>query len=159
MNKISANIVDVLNQTVFPGTIYISNGKITEIVREYVEYDTFIIPGFIDSHIHIESSMLSPSEFARIAVSHGTISCVADAHEIANVVGIEGLKYMCEDGASTNFYFNFSAPSCVPATSFETSGAKVDYSDIEKLIKEKNNSSGGNDEFSGSFKGRQRSYR
>ena len=137
MKSISANIVDVLNQTVYPGTIHLENGKIVDIVKENEEYDTFIVPGFIDSHIHIESSMLSPSEFARIAVSHGTISCVADAHEIANVVGIDGLKYMCEDGASTNFYFNFSAPSCVPATNFETSGAKLDYSDIEKLIKDK----------------------
>ncbi len=134
MKKFSANIIDVLNESVFPGTIYVENGKITEIVRENKDYDTFILPGFVDSHIHIESSMLTPSEFARISVVHGTIACVADAHEIANVNGMDGIKFMVDDGNSVNYRFFFSAPSCVPATYMETSGATIGPDDIKHLI-------------------------
>jgi len=134
MKKYSGNIVDVLNEKVFPGTIYVEDQRIVKIVKEYVEYETFILPGFIDAHIHIESSLLPPSEFARIAVVHGTVACVADPHEIANVLGIDGVKYMIEDGKKVPFHFYFSAPSCVPATCMETSGAKITADDIKKLI-------------------------
>lgn len=120
MKKISANIVDVLKESVFPGTIFIEKGKIVKIKKETKEYDSFILPGFIDAHIHLESSMLTPSEFARISVVHGTVGCVADPHEIANVLGMEGIKFMIEDGKKVNFRFYYSAPSCVPATSMET---------------------------------------
>lgn len=134
MQKFSANIIDVLNESVFPGTIYVENGKIVDITRENNQYDTFILPGFIDSHIHIESSMLTPSEFARISVVHGTVACVADPHEIANVNGMDGIEYMNEDGRKVNFKFYFSAPSCVPATHLETSGAVITAKEIEQLI-------------------------
>lgn len=134
MQKFSANIIDVLNESVFPGTIHVENGKIVDIIRENNQYDTFILPGFIDSHIHIESSMLPPSEFARISVVHGTVACVADPHEIANVNGMEGIEYMNEDGRKVNFKFYFSAPSCVPATHLETSGAVITAKEIEQLI-------------------------
>ena len=136
MKKYSANIVDVLNESVFPGTIFVKNGKIIDIVREFREYDTFILPGFIDSHIHIESSMLPPSEFARISVIHGTVGCVADAHEIANVMGMDGIKFMIDDGKLVNYRYFFSAPPCVPATEMETSGASITPDDIRQLITE-----------------------
>lgn len=137
MKKYSSNIVDVLNENIYPGTIYVDRGKITKITHDDEEYDTFILPGFIDAHVHIESSMLPPSEFARIAVTHGTVACVSDPHEIANVVGVDGVKYMIENGKTFPFHFYFSAPSCVPATSMETSGATIGAEEIEKLIQEK----------------------
>ncbi len=138
MNKYSANIVDVLNEEIYPGTITVENGRIVDIKRENEEYDTFILPGFIDSHVHVESSMLPPSEFARIAVAHGTVGCVSDPHEIANVLGLEGIRYMIEDGKSVPFHFSFSAPSCVPATNMETNGATITAKDIEELITKDN---------------------
>ena len=95
----------------------------------------YILPGFIDSHIHIESSMLVPSEFAKLAVVHGTVATVSDPHEIANVCGMEGVEFMIENGKTVPFKFNFGAPSCVPATTFETAGAVLDSSDVEKLLK------------------------
>ncbi len=136
MTQYSGNIVDVLNETIYPGTIYVENGKIVKITKDDFEYKTFILPGFIDAHIHIESSMLPPSEFARIAVKHGTIACVSDAHEIANVLGVDGVKFMIENGKSIPFHYYFSAPSCVPATNIETSGASISAKEIEQLIKE-----------------------
>ena len=131
---ISANIVDVLNDRIFPGTISIENGLIVSIIENEENYDEYIIPGFIDSHIHIESSMLVPSEFARIAVQHGTIGVVADAHEIANVLGFDGIKFMIDNAKTVPMKFAFSAPSCVPATPFETSGASITSDDIEALF-------------------------
>jgi adenine deaminase len=135
MEKISGNIVAVLNGETYPGTLLISKGKITNIIRNSERYDTFIIPGFIDAHVHIESSMLVPSEFARIAVVHGTVACVSDPHEIANVLGLEGIRYMIENAQSIPFGFYFGAPSCVPATEFETSGAFIGPAEIEELLK------------------------
>ena len=134
LKTISANIVDVLNERIFPGTINIVDGRISSIVEDEENYENYIIPGFIDSHIHIESSMLVPSEFARIAVTHGTVAVVADAHEIANVLGIDGIKFMIENAKSVPMKIAFSAPSCVPATSFETSGAIITSEDIETLF-------------------------
>ena len=134
--NVSGNIADVVTGTVYPGTLEIRNGVIVDIVRETGSYDTCIIPGLIDSHVHIESSMLVPSEFARLAVSHGTVGAVCDPHEIANVLGIEGVRYMMENAAATPFKFFFGAPSCVPATPFETSGAKIGVPETEILLKD-----------------------
>lgn len=133
-NTISGNIVDILNSIIFSGTIDISNGKITKIQKDNKKFNNYIISGFIDSHIHIESSMLTPFEFARIAAVHGTIATVSDPHEIANVMGIEGVKFMLEDAAKVPLKFNFGAPSCVPATRFETSGAVLDAEKIQELL-------------------------
>ncbi len=94
----------------------------------------FILPGFIDAHIHIESSMLIPSEFARLAVVHGTVATVSDPHEIANVCGMQGVEFMIENGKTVPFKFNFGAPSCVPATTFETAGAELNSSEVESLL-------------------------
>ena len=93
-----------------------------------------IMPGFVDSHVHIESSLLVPTEFARLVVPHGTVASVSDPHEIANVLGLDGVRYMIEVGKKSPFKFYFGAPSCVPATSFETSGATLDSNDIEELM-------------------------
>lgn len=134
--EISGNIVDIFKRRIFPGTIRVVNGKISDITEDKNTYDSHILPGFIDSHIHIESSMLVPSEFARLASVHGTVSTVSDPHEIANVLGTEGIKYMIENGSSVPFRFYFGAPSCVPATSFETSGAVIGADDIEMLFSE-----------------------
>lgn len=135
IKSISANIVDILNNEIYPAKLNIENGKIKKITRTNEVYDTFIIPGFIDSHIHIESSMLTPSEFARTAVKNGTISIVADPHEIANVVGIKGIDFMIENGKKVPFKFYFSAPSCVPATEYETSGSRISSKEISELMK------------------------
>ncbi len=96
--------------------------------------DHFILPGLIDAHVHIESSMLVPSEFARLAVVHGTVATVSDPHEIANVLGIAGVDYMVENGKTVPFKFYFGAPSCVPATAFESSGANLGPEDMDKLL-------------------------
>jgi len=136
INKISGNIADILNNRVFSGTLEIENGIIVNITEDNKKYDNYIIPGLIDSHIHIESSMLIPSEFARIAPVHGTVAVVADPHEIANVLGVEGVKFMIENGKKVPFKFYFEAPSCVPATAFETSGANIDADQIKELLKE-----------------------
>ncbi len=132
--KLSGNIVNLRESKVFKGTIYIENSIITKIVSEDVEADSYILPGLIDSHIHIESSMLIPSEFAKIAVTHGTVASVSDPHEIANVLGIDGVKYMIENGNKVPFKFYFGASSCVPATPFETSGARFGEEELEELL-------------------------
>lgn len=135
VKSISGNIVDVVNNEIYAGTIFIKKGKISKIIRKNEEFKTFILPGFIDSHIHIESSMLIPSEFARTAVKNGMTAVVADPHEIANVLGVEGVNYMIKNGKQVPFKFYFGAPSCVPATSYETSGARIDSDEIKKLLK------------------------
>lgn len=137
----TAYVLDVISNTFFPARITVENGIFTEVtpitVNEKLNIDVkgLMIPGFIDSHIHIESSMITPAQFAKIAVRHGTTAVVADPHEIANVLGIEGIEAMIENAKEVPFNFYFSAPSCVPATSFETSGAVIDSSDIEYLLK------------------------
>ena len=135
MEKISGNIVDVVNSEIYPGTLVISEGRITGIIMEETGYGTCIMPGFVDSHIHIESSMLPPAEFSRIAAVHGTVATVSDPHEIANILGIEGVKYMIEDAKSAQVKICFGAPSCVPATPFETAGAVLGVGEVEKLLK------------------------
>lgn len=132
--KIKGNIVDILNKIIFKGEITFEHGKITAIEKKDHEAHQYILPGFIDSHIHIESSMLVPSEFARLAVKHGTVATVSDPHEIANVLGVEGVEFMIENGKEVPFKFNFGAPSCVPATAFESAGAVIDSDDIKALL-------------------------
>lgn len=134
--QLKGNIVDIINKSIYPGIISICDGKITDITETSSEVKNYILPGFIDSHIHIESSMLIPSEFARIAVTHGTVATVSDPHEIANVLGIPGIRFMMENGKLVPFKFYFGAPSCVPATTFETAGAKITPEDIRILFKE-----------------------
>jgi adenine deaminase len=136
--KVSGNIVDVLNSTIYPGTILINDGRIIDIFRDSKRYNTFIVPGLIDAHVHIESSMLVPSEFARLAVTHGTIASVSDPHEIANVIGIDGVRFMVENGKTVPFNFFFGAPPCVPATTFETSGAFLGALEIDTLFSREN---------------------
>jgi len=132
--KIQGQIVDIPNKRIFSGEITVTNGKISAIEEVSHNIQQFILPGFVDAHIHIESSMLVPSEFARIAVNHGTVATVSDPHEIANVLGIEGVEFMIKNGKQTPFKFNFGAPSCVPATTFESAGAVIDSEGIKKLM-------------------------
>lgn len=132
--EVEGNITDIFNRRIFPGKINVSEGRIVKISETDGEYDTFILPGFIDAHIHIESSMLIPSEFARIAVKHGMVATVSDPHEIANVLGIDGIRYMINNGNQVPFKFYFGASSCVPATDFETSGDKITGKEIEELF-------------------------
>lgn len=132
---VSGNIVDILKRKVFPGLITVSSGKITSIGEEPgKEYPHYIMPGFIDAHVHIESSMLIPSEFARLATPHGTVATVSDPHEIANVSGKDGVRFMLENGKAVPMKFNFGAPSCVPATPFETAGAVITADDVKELL-------------------------
>ena len=131
---IEGQIVDLVNSRVYPGVVVIEAGKITKIKEQPVDNTQFIMPGFVDAHVHIESSMLVPSEFARLAVCHGTVATVSDPHEIANVLGKNGIRYMIENGRKVPFKFFFGAPSCVPSTAFETAGATLDADDIEELL-------------------------
>ncbi|MCB0503749.1 MAG: adenine deaminase, partial [Bacteroidetes bacterium] len=132
--QVKGNIVNIKNKSILPGIITIEKGKIKSIVQINERVDNFILPGFIDAHIHIESSMLVPSEFARMAVVHGTVATVSDPHEIANVLGVEGVDFMIDNGQKVPFKFNFGAPSCVPATTFETAGAVIDSKAIDALL-------------------------
>ena len=127
-------IVDIGNQRIFKGEITFENGVITSIIEKNHDVNQFIMPGFIDAHIHIESSMLVPSEFAKLAVAHGTIATISDPHEIANVMGLEGVNFMIENGKNTPFKFYFGAPSCVPATDYESSGASINSDAIKALL-------------------------
>ena len=134
--SLSGNLVDVHQKKIYPAEIKIENGKIASITSNHkLQTSNYILPGFIDAHVHIESSMLVPSEFAKLAVVHGTVATVSDPHEIANVCGMEGVEFMIENGKTAPFKFNFGAPSCVPATIFETAGAALDSTDVEKLLK------------------------
>ena len=136
---ITGNLVNVHTQKIYPAEISIKEGKIIsikELSRDSLRTThRYILPGFIDSHVHIESSMLVPSEFARLAVVHGTVATVSDPHEIANVCGMKGVEFMIENGKTVPFKFNFGAPSCVPATVFETAGATLNADDVEKLLR------------------------
>jgi len=132
--QVSGNIVDIVKNRIYPGMLEIVDGYIQNIQENKATYDTYIIPGFVDSHIHIESSLLTPSEFSRLAVVHGTVATVSDPHEIANVCGSEGVYYMIDNGRTVPLKFYFGAPSCVPATTFETAGAYLDASKVEELL-------------------------
>ncbi|MDD4991777.1 MAG: adenine deaminase [Paludibacter sp.] len=134
MEKISGNIVDVITRTITKGNVLFENGKIIAIEPAESVENQYITPGFVDAHIHIESSMMLPSEFARYSVVHGTVACVCDPHEMANVCGIDGVDYMIENGKQSPMKFYFGAPSCVPSTHYETSGAVLDADAVEKLL-------------------------
>lgn len=132
--QLSGQIIDIQNNRIFGGIIKVINGKIVEIVEKADVPDQFLLPGFIDSHIHIESSMLTPYEFARKALVHGTVATVSDPHEIANVNGMDGVHYMLENAKDARLKFHFGAPSCVPATTFETAGAELTPGDVNRLL-------------------------
>jgi adenine deaminase len=137
MEKIfKGNIINPLTEEIYPGEITVSEGIIKKITRSDEDYSDYILPGFVDSHIHIESSMLVPSEFAKKAVTHGTVAAVCDPHEIANVSGLDGIRFMVENAKSSPMKMFFSAPSCVPATGFETSGAVITPEEIENLFRD-----------------------
>jgi adenine deaminase len=131
----SGNIIDLYNRKIFKGTIVVEDGVISEIKEEPTDEDAYFLPGFIDAHIHIESSMLVPYEFARVALKHGTVATISDPHEIANVLGIDGVQYMIDNARNAKLKFHFGAPSCVPATNFETAGAVIDADGVEELLK------------------------
>ena len=131
---IGGQIVDLVNSRIFSGVVVVEDGKITKIEEQPVGNTQYIMPGFVDAHVHIESSMLIPSEFARLATCHGTVATVSDPHEIANVLGKEGIRYMIDNGKKVPFKFFFGAPSCVPSTAFETGGFTLDANDIEELM-------------------------
>jgi len=132
--NVKGNIVDILNKRIFKGEVCIENGQISAIREVNHEVENYILPGFVDAHIHIESSMVVPSEFAKIAVLHGTVATVSDPHEIANVLGVKGVYFMIENGKKVPLKFNFGAPSCVPATSFESAGAVINADDIKLMM-------------------------
>ncbi len=134
---LSGQYVDIMGRQIFPATLTIRNGKIENIVACETAPGHFILPGFIDSHVHVESSMLIPSAFARLAVVHGTIGTISDPHEIANVCGVEGVHYMINNGKKVPFHFFFGAPSCVPATVFETAGAEINSDQVAELLSNK----------------------
>jgi adenine deaminase len=133
--EVSGNIVDVVGRRIYKGKVTVRHGVIAEITAGETPEEQYILPGLIDAHIHIESSMLVPSEFARLAAVHGTVATVSDPHEIANVLGIEGVRFMIENGKQVPFRFYFGASSCVPATGFETAGAKLGIKELEELLK------------------------
>ncbi len=132
----TANIVDLHNRVAFYGTLSIADGRIDHIEQLGPERldQPYILPGFVDAHVHIESSLLTPVQFARLAVVHGTVGTVSDPHEIGNVLGVAGVEFMLDDAARTPFKFCFGAPSCVPATTFETAGAVIDAGDVRQLL-------------------------
>lgn len=132
--EVSGNLIDILQQSIYPATIQVTDGRISSITPNENVYDQYLLPGFVDAHVHVESSMLTPSQFARLAVVHGTVATVSDPHEIANVLGVEGVEYMLKNGKEVPFKFCFGAPSCVPATTFETAGATVSAADVEALL-------------------------
>ncbi len=135
--RLTGRMVNIREKRIEEVCISIENGRISKIEPAEgadLQVTGLIMPGFIDSHVHVESSMLVPSEFARLAVVHGTVGTISDPHEIANVCGMDGVMYMIENGKTVPFKFSFGAPSCVPATQFETAGAALDASDVDKLL-------------------------
>ncbi|RYF59080.1 MAG: adenine deaminase, partial [Cytophagaceae bacterium] len=129
---LSANILNLFDQTIFYGTISVENGRIAQIDRLGPERpgEPYVLPGFVDAHVHVESSLLTPPQFARLAVVHGTVATVSDPHEIGNVLGVAGVNYMVDEARRVPFKFMFGAPSCVPATPFETAGATISAQDV-----------------------------
>jgi adenine deaminase len=132
--RVVGNVVDVAGKRFYPAEVVVDAGRITAIKPSATSPATYLLPGFIDAHVHIESSMLVPSEFARQAVVHGTVATVSDPHEIGNVLGVAGVQYMLENAAKVPFKFYFGAPSCVPATTFETAGAEITVAEVERLL-------------------------
>lgn len=137
---IRGNLVNITDRKIFPGTVTICNGKIINIEEDKSLQDDslpFILPGFIDSHIHIESTLMVPENYARLAVANGVTGAVCDPHEVANVLGVNGIDYMIENSRRAKFNFYYTAPSCVPSTSFETAGAAVNADEIKGLMARK----------------------
>ncbi|MFB6271572.1 MAG: adenine deaminase, partial [Salinibacter sp.] len=132
--SVAGHLVDLHNRAIRPATVEVQNGVIDRLEPTEDVPDRYLLPGFVDAHVHVESSMLPPSEFARAAVPHGTVGTVSDPHEIANVLGVAGVEYMIEDGNQVPFHFAFGAPSCVPATPFETSGAELGPDAVSNLL-------------------------
>jgi adenine deaminase len=132
--SVAGHLVDLHDRTIRAATVHVRDGVIDRIEPTEDVPDRYLLPGFIDAHVHVESSMLPPSEFARAAVVHGTVGTVSDPHEIANVLGVRGVEYMIEDGRQVPFHFAFGAPSCVPATPFETSGAELGPDAVSELL-------------------------
>ncbi|MEM7371355.1 MAG: adenine deaminase [Bacteroidota bacterium] len=130
------HLIDLHQKRIYPAEIEIKDEKIQSIreLGNLPEEVPFILPGFVDAHVHIESSMLPPAEFARLAVVHGTVATVSDPHEIANVLGIEGVEFMLNEAKKVPLKFCFGAPSCVPATTFETAGATLDAEAVRSLL-------------------------
>ena len=131
---VTGKVVDIFNRRIYNAKVYVLNQKIQKIEETNEEFANYILPGLIDAHVHIESSMMIPSSFAMAAVKHGTVATVSDPHEIANVMGIEGVEFMIQNSKKVPFKFYFGAPSCVPATSFETSGAVISEKDIKTML-------------------------
>jgi adenine deaminase len=131
---VEGQLVDLHRRSVYGARIRVADGAIASVEHVDSAPGRFILPGFVDAHVHIESSMLTPAQFARLAVVHGTVATVSDPHEIGNVLGVEGVEFMIDDGNRTPFKFYFGAPSCVPATPFETAGATIDCGDVERLL-------------------------
>ncbi len=134
MEKLEGQLIDIPGRRVYPAEVLFREGKIVSITEISFAPQDYILPGFIDAHVHIESSMLVPSEFARLAMVHGTVATVSDPHEIANVLGAQGVHFMIENGKKVPLKFHFGAPSCVPATAFETAGAMINSKEIERLL-------------------------
>lgn len=141
MNEIKANLLDFAHKKIFSAQlIWQQDSALKGIIKEIIPLGNedpqldYLLPGFIDAHVHIESSMLLPVEFARLAVEHGTIAAVSDPHEIANVMGLKGVEFMLANSEKTPFHIFFGAPSCVPATPFETAGAEITTEDINTLF-------------------------
>lgn len=133
MKKTEGNIIDILNRKIFPGEIFFEDGFILDIVQNTNEYDYFICPGFIDAHVHIESSMLTPEKFSNLVIQKGTVAVINDPHEIANVLGIEGIRFMINNSRKASIKTFFGIPSCVPATSFDSAGSRISSQDVEEL--------------------------
>lgn len=135
MPSVVANVVDIENRQVYAAEVVWEAGRIASVAAaDGANPSTYLLPGFVDAHVHIESSMLAPTEFARAAVVHGTVATVSDPHEIGNVLGIAGVEYMLRNAAQSPFKFCFGAPSCVPATTFETAGATITTAEVEQLL-------------------------
>lgn len=135
MQKYSGHIVDIPGHRIFDGTVSVENGIIADIAESAVRAGSpYIMPGFIDSHVHIESTLLIPENFARIAVRQGLVAAVCDPHEIANVLGVPGIEYMVANGKKVRFNFLFGIPSCVPCTANETNGAMIGSADVAALM-------------------------
>lgn len=133
---VRGNLVNITDRSISPAVVQVEQGRITSITKVDQPMEGFLLPGFVDAHVHVESSMLVPSEFARLAVTHGTVGTVSDPHEIANVLGEEGVAYMIANGRQVPFHFWFGAPSCVPATAFETAGAAIDAAGVGRLLEQ-----------------------
>ena len=133
---LTGNLVDVHAREIYPARLELSDGRITRITREDGPFEHYLLPGFVDAHVHLESSMLPPAEFARLAVRHGTVATVSDPHEIGNVLGVEGVKFMLDNADLSPLTMCLGAPPCVPATTFETAGGDLDAEEVRTLLQD-----------------------